>query len=599
MLSSFLICVLAASSPVWAEPALSTTDLADLPSSKAEQTLRVYGARGETELIQCVFQSRKKGYKDLSFTMKQRKDRVSTPLVYRFPDPDMAIAASLPDDVLLPASGTAVVPESTTRFVLQFSIPQNMEAGIYTAEFEIRAGEKVIASIPLRLEVFDFTLPTHPPSPYLVHASVSTPGELGPVLELCQQMGLQPLWHIPMGATALADALSTLSGDSPTYLALDGDMQQNSHTLEEMLPHLNKVTAVTTMPQDRSQWTEAMIVLAKWGAQDEAVQRLLRGGLYPAWQSHVEAWAAPLAAWDPVLIHHAKTGLVVVHGQAMNGSIQATTPDEPGLTWMQSITQPRDGIDGSRATAWYTRCEEGETQVKLTFPEAIDLSAITLYWAPGAMAQKMDLRSSVDDIIYSTATVDWEHEYQRNGSGRSEGELAYTHLGRYFTLTLKADTTHHPLGIQEIIINDSSVPPTQKLPVIPWLDIIPDSFPASGLGTHPASLRLSPWIVAQLDLHGAIGLQGNWDKGTQEGLWVWIDGQLYPTLRLFHLRDGWEDLHYCATPQADGDGYLVPALLPYWSAMDTLSGNMLDSMLNDILASRVVRGRVQTNETEK
>lgn len=65
-------------------------------------------------------------------------------------------------DVLLEQTPIACPPEKTQPFLLRINIPPEAEPGIYTGNLRILADDIPVADIPVRLNVWNFTLPEQP-----------------------------------------------------------------------------------------------------------------------------------------------------------------------------------------------------------------------------------------------------------------------------------------------------------------------------------------------------------------------------------------------------------------------------------------------------
>ncbi|MBI4557931.1 MAG: DUF4091 domain-containing protein [Candidatus Hydrogenedentes bacterium] len=159
------LCQVLAATQVWVESSLVNVYPDSLPSRGAKLEARIYAARDEYESLQLCVRPDRKSLEDLMVRM-EGLERIPPPIIYRedflavgAPSSRGWTASQHEPDVLIPVVTARAEAGLTTALWLTYFIPVDTKAGIHKGRIVLEAAKGPKWTVPLTIEVFDFTLP--------------------------------------------------------------------------------------------------------------------------------------------------------------------------------------------------------------------------------------------------------------------------------------------------------------------------------------------------------------------------------------------------------------------------------------------------------
>ena len=159
---------------IWSETALCKIFREEAAPEAHSDVIRLNGAKNEGIAFQIALKAGKHGIKNISIAADSLKNTGGAvisqkhirwnPLGYVLNNriiKGTQLTGEIPD-VLLEQTPIACPPEKTQPFLLRINIPPEAEPGIYTGNLRILADDIPVADIPVRLNVWNFTLPEQP-----------------------------------------------------------------------------------------------------------------------------------------------------------------------------------------------------------------------------------------------------------------------------------------------------------------------------------------------------------------------------------------------------------------------------------------------------
>lgn len=570
LLATWLSCAVAAD--VWIAPPTDRLFTITQPPSPADQSIRLYAARGEYESFQVGIHSGTNGIAAVSVTAS---DRRWDPHVYHVdlvesgpPSPRAMGRASAWPDKLSTFTPFAVAANETACLRVTLHVPRDTKPGVYSTELGVEL-DKRYHPVPITVEVFGFTLPEVPSLRtrfWLDRKSIQDTLEIAPTSmidwsPIYDFLGRYPIsyavwdggplvWIDSAGAitTALELHLDYATRRMNTVEVSPGPLGAASAPFDAALGGLaaatlpestsGRQTYSVTATLDRSTWGPAQNRLAQLAKRLPGVMRLLEGPVHPDFEDSTDIWAAPFGEWRPEIIYTLRNG----------ASLRATV-EYPGTQAAASTeeTPVLEAYDGSPYTAWSPASGDRNPALNLAFPKPLLLESLKLVYSPESEIPNVQLRTTADGEHFSRATVSW-----RESDYVSEGTLRVAKTVRGIRLEFPRDTS---FALAEVVFGEREWVRRDNA-IRPWLRLAEGQFPSLDIDAAPLEYRLAPWVCWQMGLDGiAAGYLNVWPPpGTGAGeAWTRTRSLVYsgslglaPSVALELLRDGIEDYEYLA-----------------------------------------------------
>jgi hypothetical protein len=616
--------LLAASPQVWVEP--STVHVLDgaVRSEAARGRAELFAARGEWESFQVCIVAGDQPLERVTLEAPALPG-LPPPLVYRLAYTERAEPSGRSSnptrfwpDALVPAQPVNLPAKGFATFWVTYRIPEDAKPGRHAGTIKVSTPSRRKAwKLGCRVQVFNFVLPARsvllltPVTPRTLAAAFGADRGETIASELYSQLapfGVGPLLRVdgaplqPGDIPGIAGQAYGLPVDTPDSAARDGALALEVQANTRLIPGSPL-------------------------AEDPAT--LWCGGIHPRAQGRSALWAAPLRNWSPELPLRLRAGQGLQSRKPLAGEAAASAT---GTTAGDGLpTRAGDACDGSPYSAWFTPepvpgAPRNWWEVHFDFPRA--LRNIEIVWVTGHETDQLVVETSYDGVLFSPATVRWNHAPPEDayGASHSLGTFRYPQQASAFRLTLGPNAAGRALGIAEVRFfpeaEDAAVSPTGVRPQSLWLLADDLGFPSLALDAHPVEARVLPMVVWGHGFGGAVlppaaDLPGAWVQAALAGevpmLWPAVAQAplVYPTAagfapsaRLMRVRDGIEDHAYrVALGTAAAQGRVKnPKLLALIQARpyNPRPGREdLDGIRDALLRQRLAIGRALADKARK
>ena len=621
-MTAFMFLILAASGmEIWAEPTLIHVMDPTRKSDYAMASGRLQAARGEYESLQICVLAGRRGLENARLDARPVSDTIAAPVfqrlgVARVNRPEGA--GDYRPDVLMPAAPFSLAAREAAVFWVTYHISREAPPGNREHSLRLYSEDKEIARFRVRLEIFDFSLPEQPSLPAIFtfdHRNYAQTYALSldhveawkPFYETIGQSRVSIQWRHPEDLVAIdgegaaetalfkkhLDAIREAAHPAGLELAgpagrllyqfpaprdpVPGSPDHLISYLREMTDTLNLsgwkgLSIVNAGGGDaRGQWPAAQRLFWRAGRAGRPLIRLSQGPVHPFFERDVEAWAVPLEQWSLELLN------VLGQGRSLSGSpplpaaeISASSsgplPGYPNVT-----TLPEEAYDSSLFTAWtpvHAPALRSTEWIELHFDQPLTTQHLSLAWAGGALPSEIEVLTSFDGEIFTTASASWRHQPAMPPGmiSVSNGTLRYSNTFLAIRLAFRLSDANNPIALAEICFNpaedwlDSFSEPAKFDPRMLWLHLQEDRFPSMRLDAHAVESRLAPWVCWGHRFSGILGGALNawprewnalaptppldWISTDAENLSYPGPGGMMPSARLMRLRDGLEDYEY-------------------------------------------------------
>ncbi len=617
MISALLFSLLAATSTeIWTTSTFCPLFDASRGTIAASPEARLYVARGECESFLLFVRAGRKGIDRLD-VVGDPTGEIPAPTVYAVgpasankPSPRAIGAAAAWPDVLIPfgpGHPSALAAGETAAFWVSYAVPRDVLPGVHTGQVRVLGASRRARTVPVRLEVFAFTLPEV--SRLRVYTALDR-GALRrvyglddsleawkPVYDALAPFRLSyPVWdggelvridasgradtgpwkeHLEYAVTASrmaaidasANGHATLLVPDPRPGELQDALQLLLHDMGNWLAArgwLERAFVEVRVPPRRDQWLATLATLHRVWRADKRFKRLIAAPLHPQWERYAEIWAAPFLGYEPEYARRLLSGESLVEEEPLPYRVRASSN---GTSPEGVATLPEDACDGARVSAWLPERQSGSRSanwIALDFDTPTPLRSVVIFWTTGRAPRDLLLETTYDGRAYAPSTVIWQHHdllgvYPRMAS---VGTLGYPKDVLGLRIGWRGGAADTP-GIAELRLNhdEEDAPPIPSAPpVSPWLLLQPDSFPSLALDAHPAEARLVAWVCHSRGLEGCHAGTLNWwppdwsaggsaetlgEAARQPLVYPGVETCI-PSARLLRLRDGIEDFEYLA-----------------------------------------------------
>lgn len=639
---------LLAASQIWTDPAHVDPEGAFV-SGRSEESIRLYGARGEAVSCWVTIESGRKPVVGLIPTPEAPGPGFAPPTVWQvdaLPVRDEKGALRPVLDLLRPPEAKDLERDTAVHYWVSYTIPPDAPAGAERGKLRFDTDTRQDFELPVRIEVFDFALPGIAAYPLLVPidrtAILSATGlEESPenwrsVYDFLGRYRLSPvLWND--AAFFLSDAPAELAEHARYALENAGaaviDFGGAASTDRLLQPgrsmlHRAEIDAVGvaqsslavdsltargvvsyTVPAARDAWRALAEILDAHAQRAPDIIRMLSGALAFPLLSHADAWALPYRQLTPGLRAEMEPRRAFPRVRFPVHLIQPTASGR----WQGYDTLPSDAFDGNPYTGWVAPGGKGTLEVELAGPVATE--QIDIVWLEDNVAREIEVITSRDGTRYTSATVNWEITPARPELGQPtihRGTFKYpqTLFGLRLILSAPAEGKSIAVGELRLPEHDQQIlTPTEEhaAPQI-WTVIEAEQFPSPMPGFHPAAATLLPWWCAARGATGA-RLPGFAPATTRPdaktavsavdaaAVLAWPVGKaLAPSVRLERIRIGMQSYAYGQIARTAGIPGDWVTRMP--EAFDTIAFGVvpkpgeLDALLENHVAWRIAAGRV-------
>ncbi|HOF40326.1 MAG TPA: DUF6067 family protein, partial [Candidatus Hydrogenedentes bacterium] len=574
------------------------------------------------------------------------------------PSPRACGGQTAQPDPLHPFEPFFLEKDTTAALWVTYTIPRDCRAGIYQGRLGLRLAGRARQYVRVTIEVFDFQIPEFPSITVTGRLSAErirtfnevaddTLGEWRPFYD-----ALAP-WRIAFN-TALEFPLAP--GDSEPYLehllyaarrahapvifAGMGGRLADALARESSLDTLQAVhealagtdwsrrICAEPMPMlPRSHWVEVRDRYEPFFEQAPSIRRLFQGVPHPQTEQLAEIWVMPLQFFDPIAVQRLRTGMSLsaelpypLDTVRASSSAQIPTQDMP------YAAAPEDACDGSLYTAWTSSNvpRPGAPEwLEFRLQAPATTNQIRIGWRAGHEAVEPTVEISSDGTRWTLSRVTWRAHLsdRRFAPSWSEGlfdrERSFIGIRFHFTDTLDKV----PVSITEVELGRPPDPETIAYfsgGAQVWLDASSVQFPSFCADAHPVEARLSPWLCWGHELDGLFGIPLNvwpdsWRLLNSARPEIWpasggagdsfllypAPGTLVPSLRLYRLRDGLEDIEYLRAAAEAGVSSVVVrpesmAVCRWEQYAGNLPPKVLKATRDELLGLRTALGRAIT-----
>ena len=600
MFSAMLCLVVSAGVRVWVEPSLQQVMDAKEKSALGGDRARLYAARGEYESFQLCVLAEKAELKGVRVEGKELSGGIPAPEIQRVgylhvPKGSGRSAGAGPywPDVLLPAAPADLGRGELAVYWITFAAPRAAKAGRHRGSVEVYSGERRVARVNVRMEVFDFTLPEMPSLKVLMPlnrkaarracgVSENTLDAWKPVYDSLSRFRVSyalfgegdrpqdaPMEHWEYAVSGAGMACVDLGGCGAAGRFGTRDqsyVQELSGKLAEK-GWLSRGTLSFSIPGSRDAWTGASKRFFEVAKMEERLPRLLLGPPYPRFERLADRWAFSFASFSPELVSRLQSGISLADEcPALAGAEASSCGKIPGTEATESLAD--DAGDGSLSTVWVSkRTPQGNAAewLRLDYAEPITAQEIVLAWAPEMECDDLEVSLSPDGAAFSSRHVAWDHLGGPHGynARTSHGVLRFESTFTSIRLKFLHTPGRGPVGLAEVqfVPGQGGAGPRLGNPVAPWLLLQEQSFPALSADAAGVEARMIPWVCWGHQFEGVVYPHLNdwpeawktgghpgplWeDGGTGDAFLVYpAEGTLLPSVRLARLRDGIEDYEY-------------------------------------------------------
>ena len=619
--------LLSAGIEVWTEPSLVQVMERTHRSAYAKKDVHLYAARGEYESVQICILAGKQPVSDLRLAAEGLSGGIEAPRIARLgylhittPSPRATGPWPYWPDVLLDAAPIQLNAGELAVYWVTYWMPPEAKPGTHRGAVRLFSGTKCIKKVPVKLRVFDFTLPALPSLPVWFAWS---PGGLGDNLDAWQSAcSLLASYRISFGgpkrmkqeindAYALAQGkMACLSVDGTASPAL---IRAQAKELAEKA-WLPRACVPMLIPESRGEWPAFTKQLLGLSQIEERLPRLLMGVPHPSLERLADRWAIPLGAYAQTLVSRWREGISMAE-IPVPAPVSATA-SSCGLlpNTRHTDAQAEDACDGSFSSAWVSkRTPTGNNPewLQIDYAEPVTAREVEIDWVPGMASDTLEVLLSSDGSAFAERSVAWTPHgaAQAYEPQVSRGQFRFESTFQSIRFVFRHTEAKGPVGMAEILLNPEQDRPAPTLisAIEPWLMVDQGTFPSFGADAHPAEARMIPWIAWG---HGFLGTTGGtlnawpatwkgeaasvWENGGDGGGYLLYPGPscLWPSVRLERLRDGMEDYEYLkALAQAVNQGKTKDRKAKDYSAQRLFEPKparaQLDRFVQDLIQTRV------------
>ncbi len=603
----WLLPILLSSANWWVHPAFVDLSTLDRPDRGSTDTVRIYAARGEWESAILCVEGGKYGFEGFHITGASIADGIEAPTLRRiaYVQNEGASEAPVPD-LLLPVTTYDIPPDTKVAFGLTYYIDPRTRAGCYHGELELESKNRPTSTVPVRIEVFDITLPDvpslnslmplHRPSlqerygldnanldawkpiydaiaPYRVSLSVWNGGDLVqvPQIDHVDTQALQE--HLAYLTRRAHMACIDLGGFHGCGLQRTPAMPPENRPLKTYLEGMQQWLA-------RKHWEHrAMIMLptpttrTAWPATETTAQAiracklplptLLCAPPYPTFERYTDCWACPLPCFTPEWVQRSYDGLSLqrprrkIPEKISTNAVSAYMPQYPG-----TCTDVQDAFDGSSFTAWRSHFPtlDGEAPwIECSFEAPVTLEKLWLLGLSQAQADHIEILTAYPNAVLQKATTSCQYTASPAPYQLSTTQITFRYRNTFTRLRICFAATS-PIQLTELLFDANLALPPPTTTRSPWLHIQDDTFPSLRQNAPPLEARLIPWVCFRHDFAGFVYDNFNtWSNDTptlnpaSPGVLSMdaVQSLCYPgserplaSVRLECLRDGLEDFEY-------------------------------------------------------
>jgi hypothetical protein len=548
---------------VWVESSLVNVEMGSKPAARSKDSVRIYAARGERESVQVCIQGGRGGMRVKEVDAQALDDDVGAPDVYcvgylqvEGPSSRADHQAPLWPDPLLPFAPFEVAEKQTRALWLTYEVSRDAKPGLHKGAIKIVPEKGGVKTIPVTVEVFDFTLPEVPSlAAYFpldrkpIRSFYQIPDRiLEPWKPIYDTLGKERisfgLWtdgdltKVSEDGSANADALkehveyavnashmaaiNVGKGNAaispfpaPAEGVVQDPLQLYLHDIDNWLDEkgwLERGFVQPLPPQEQADWQEARNAYFRVWRADKRISRLLAGALHPMLERYTDIWAVPLRYYHPFAQQRLQEGFSLRAEPAHPVAEFEASSSGGGGTYSFVNTDPSEACDGSLFTAWISAAaptERAPQWIRFDLQEPVRTSRIRVAWRPGLEPTEIRVRTSLERHVVNDADVRWEHHFAVDpldeswSEGRFRGDKPFDSL----TLEFSASQTGGPVAVSEIEFGD---PPRQEsveriAPLRIWTYSLAGDFPSFFVDEQPAETRLLAWACWGHNASGFLG----------------------------------------------------------------------------------------------
>lgn len=559
---------------VWVESPVRPVETAASRPPSAQETGRIYAARGERESFQLWVRAGRRGLEGLEIEVEGIDGVIPAPRVLQFGIIEESGGAGRAiADPLLPPVPRNLERGETSGYWLTYAIPRDARPGVHNTRINIRSEDGRRRSVPVRVEIFDFELPETPSLRSLFPLDRR-------VIERAYGLDPQDLEQWRPVYDALAESrisfsvwdggglvqprarqgLIAGSGGDPARPDLEAFKDHLEYAVRQCgmsaidiggFGSLMRVFPARpgTPPPDPLQlalhdlmlliqvlgWEDRVLAkplpagilgsdeaeaLRHMGELHPGVPRLVAGTPRPGFEGAAELWALPFEDKEEALTERLRAGEGIQQLRQPRAEIVATA-SAPGAN-------PRAAFDGSVFSVWrsgFTPNRNRPARLDFQFEAPVDIKEIVIYWAPEADSADIAVFTAFPGGALNTSTTRWDHELIPGPRDRvrSTGVLRYEKRSEALRLEFRNSVHGGAIGVAEIVIAGAAEPAeTLAHPVEPWLLLVGDAFPGLGAARPPAEARFVPWACWSAGSAGFLAPNLNawpaaWRPGGEDG----------------------------------------------------------------------------------
>ncbi|MBI2421695.1 MAG: hypothetical protein HYV27_02615 [Candidatus Hydrogenedentes bacterium] len=581
----FVICATLAAPEIWVEPSWVVAQPGAEPSPAATKTVNLYAARGEYESVQICLAARKDAPEPVQVSWKPARD-------YTLPPPELRLLA--PGGTRFEALPEAGLDLSQVQTLwLNLYVPLFQSPGTHTGALELHFAKRKTRSLPVRIEVFDFEIPTMPSLPayfplnrQALRNALAIPFEeverWKPVYE--RLTGMRFAFNLWDTVDLLAALPPHAEGLKPLHAHLEAFADQIPLPVIDLLgpggdgarlfppplpgvvhdplqgflrPFLNAMVAPAWVdrcfaeveaPESPLAWQETRSAAFRLQRVEERVHRLLYAPPNAEFERYTDWWAC----------EHGRTNYYWLaqlnHGQSLEHVVPLPLYRVNGVE--RHSTMPGSEVelcvDSSLATAWTEApqgTDSGDRALTLEFKSVQRIENLNLFWHEDGAPASVEVFTSFNGVDFSSSTVTWNSRTTVNVPDfivQTTGTLRYPREATAIRLIIHPAIAPGGFRLAEVcldMIASDSPGEVKAKPV--WMDLRDPRYPR--LAASPFEARIAPWMCLAFGYGGIRGPVLN-GAATPEvpaaPLAVLHEGRLEPGVLLRAFRDGMEDYEY-------------------------------------------------------
>jgi hypothetical protein len=577
---------LPAAGEVWTEGPLVNLFSDSAPSPRADETIRLYAARGERESFQIAINGGRRGLRIKEVRGEPPSEGFAEPEIRRVgylrvetPSRRAYRGAGEYPDPLLDFQPFEVPPKETRALWVTYTVPRDARPGRHKGQIEIVPEKGAKRRVSVTLEVFDFTLPETPS----LRTSFSldrerirrTYGILDealdawkPIYDALSDVGISySLWTgdglVKVRADGMADATSfkdhlAYAVERGRMAAIDVGMGEAGIAAFPEPPEgvvqdplqlylldidgwlaskgwLDRAILQPMPPQETVERQEARKAYFRVWRADKRVRRLVVGALHPSLERYTDIWAVPLRYYQPFAQERVRQGYSLRAEPAHEALAVEASSSGGGETYAFTDTMPVEAYDGSLFTSWVSAVPPAKRNpqwLRIDLVELAQADRIRIGWKPGLEPKSIRVETSYDGRVYNEATTRWDHHPAGNPFDQSwsEGRFRSPKTFQSIYFEFEESANGGPIGITEIELGAAPDPETVERidPLEIWTYSLKGDFPSLSADAHPTEARLAAWVCWGHDADGFYhrGLNRwpeGWARFRDEAPEVWTD----------------------------------------------------------------------------